>query len=80
MKEQRRRYCIEIARWDPARGQIAADIALRGGSPVPETSLLYGFRSPDYRDRVLAELRGCYGCDSALARELEPSDSARSSA
>jgi hypothetical protein len=69
MKPSRLPFRIEIARWDPARGQIAGDISLRGGSPVPGESLVYTFRSAEYRDRILRELHGCYGSYCAFARD-----------
>jgi hypothetical protein len=57
---------------DPARAQIAADIVTHGGSPVAESSLTYAFRSPDYRDRVLAILRSSYGSYCAQPVDEQP--------
>lgn len=71
MKQRTMPYRIEIARWDPARGQIAADILSKGGAPIPDASLIYGFRGADYRDRILDELRGCYGTDSVFRRDAD---------
>lgn len=70
MRSRRLEHRIEIARWDPARAQIASDILQRGGAPIAGASLLYGFRSAEYRDRVLREIRGSYGTDCAAARDV----------
>lgn len=62
---------------DPARAQIAADVVTHGGSPVPESSLSYAFRSPNYRDKVLAIIRGSYGTRCAEAAEAEAAGACR---
>jgi hypothetical protein len=61
MKAVQSPYRIEINGRDPARGQIAAAIAQRGGKPASDNTLAYAFRSAAYRDRIAAEIRGCYG-------------------
>jgi hypothetical protein len=65
MAVRTRPHRLAINPRDPARAQIAADIVSQGGSPVAESSLTYAFRSLDYRDRVLAVLRGSYGTECA---------------
>jgi hypothetical protein len=69
MKAVQPLYCIEINARDSARCQIALDIAERGGRPMADKTLAYAFRSAAHRDRIAAEIRGCYGTASIIVAD-----------
>lgn len=63
---------IRIYDRDPAREQIAADLADLGGIRHLDSEFLFGFRTAARRDEALRAIRGSFGLRSAEPVDQEP--------